>query len=531
MKRLYFILLLVGSLCAFSCKKSENLQFLADVDRLIYENPDSAMELLDSLSKEITNYSQSVQMYFQLLTVKARDKAYITHTSDSLILSVIDYYTRTENKEHLPEAYYYGGRVYRDMGDTPRAISYFYSTLEALKGENDNWAIKNVAVSQIGSLFSEQCMYPEAIEAYKEAYEISLQENDSIGMIYDLRDIGSTFMDMDRLDSASVYIRKAYQHACKIKNEHMKGMIEGLLASLYTESEDYEQAKYYINLSLESVDERKQSATYSIAAELYHKVGNKDSALYFYRALMDCGELYARADAAWNLAQYALEKNNSGEAGSYLKQYIADIDSVWLRNDTENIRQLRSMYNYNLWEKENNRLKLQSEQKRIYLIGAVSLALILLACLVIYFQYSQKERLRLKLQLEKLKYLEENRDIRVVTNQNLREKFKDTAICQYFIQSSKQALYNIPDDRWEALRGALNENFDNFVDKLQDIRKLNTFELRVCMLLKINFSPKDIALFTHHSKEAVSSARRRMYEKFFGCKAVPRDWDDFINSL
>lgn len=54
------------------------------------------------------------RMYYDLLTVKVRDKAYIRHTSDSLIRNVLRYYEHQDDKKHLPETYYYAGRVYSD---------------------------------------------------------------------------------------------------------------------------------------------------------------------------------------------------------------------------------------------------------------------------------------------------------------------------------------------------------------------------------------------------------------------------------
>ena len=51
-------------------------------------------------------------------------------------------------------------------------------------------------------------------------------------------------------------------------------------------------------------------------------MGIKDTACYYYEQLMECGTLYARADAAWNLAQYAIQEQNSEKAYNFLNQYI-----------------------------------------------------------------------------------------------------------------------------------------------------------------------------------------------------------------
>ena len=92
-------------------------------------------------------------MYYRLLCIKANDKAYILHTSDSLILPVLHYYIEKDDERHLPEAYYYAGRVYRDLGDAPQALEYFEKAAEALP-EDGGYKLKSKIYSQMGTLFA-----------------------------------------------------------------------------------------------------------------------------------------------------------------------------------------------------------------------------------------------------------------------------------------------------------------------------------------------------------------------------------------
>ena len=55
-------------------------------------HPDKARHLLLSIKNEIGGQSRSVRMNYALLMTEADDKCYITHTSDSLMLKVVDYY-------------------------------------------------------------------------------------------------------------------------------------------------------------------------------------------------------------------------------------------------------------------------------------------------------------------------------------------------------------------------------------------------------------------------------------------------------
>lgn len=80
--------------------------------------PDSALRLLGGWADSVPTVPERVRMYYRLLTVKAADKAYVTHMSDSIIRPVLDYYEQEGDRRLLPEAYYYAGRVYRDLGVT-----------------------------------------------------------------------------------------------------------------------------------------------------------------------------------------------------------------------------------------------------------------------------------------------------------------------------------------------------------------------------------------------------------------------------
>lgn len=89
----------------------------------------------------------------------------------------------------------------------------------------------------------------------------------------------------------------------------------------------------------------------------------------------------------------------------------------------------------------------------------------------------------------------------------------------------------LTDDDWRELDEQLSEVYPLFHDRLVDLCKLSENEYRVCVLLKAQFSPSQIAVLTCHSKESVSATRRRLYMKAFGKKGAPADWDAIIRSL
>ena len=125
------LIIILLPLYFLSCDSKSYPHVLQLADSLANTCPDSAIALLEQFKDSASQESKETQMYYQLLTIKARDKAYITHTSDSLILEVLHYYEKKKDKKHLPEAYYYAGRIYRDLGDAPQALDYFFKAIDA----------------------------------------------------------------------------------------------------------------------------------------------------------------------------------------------------------------------------------------------------------------------------------------------------------------------------------------------------------------------------------------------------------------
>lgn len=585
MKNIVYLLLAFLLLNFCSCKKNSYPHSLLRADSLASVNPDSAVSLLKSIKDDMASRPEEVRMYYQLLCVKAKDKAYIALTSDSLIFQVLRYYIDKKDNRHLPEAYFYAGRVCRELGDAPRALNYFYNALGILNALGNSFCetrFRSLICNQSGALLSNQGIYDEAAKMFRQAYQYSKLCEDSVSMLYDLRDIASTYSDAEILDSALYFYHKSYEVASGMQNNRMMGMVQSQVASLYLKIGDYDSARKSLQVALDVVDDRMRSGVYSIAGELYHKIGNKDSAAYYYNEILDCGTIYAKADAYWHLAEYALEESKPRMAMEYLGKYVESIDSVWTLTDTETVRKMKSLYDYTLQENENNQLKAENARKQIYLTGTVLGIVFIASCFFIYYMYSKTKRLKLEMQLMKLKrieeeqyqksrrFVEENKkeqeemeqklqatapneaslkekllkmkeklyhtgqkaELEIKIGEYRRKQLLDTDIYKYF-----ENLYHdddvlqISSEKWISLEEAVNEAYQGFTETLFSIHKLSKHELRVCLLIKIGIPPKGMANLTNHSKESVASTRRRMYKKFFGRNGTPQQWDEFINSL
>ena len=580
------ILLFIIQLCFWACDNKPYSHLMSMADSLTNTNPDSAVIYLNKLKDHIETAPRSVEMYYQLLCIKANDRAYIPHSSDSIILPILNYYKQTDDL-HLPETYYYAGRIYRDLGDAPQALDYFNNTLDALPSSSDSYSLKSKVYSQIGTLFLYQDIYDEALKMFKEAFHYDLLLEDSVGMSYDLRDMATSYRCLNQIDSAIYYYGKANDLALALHQQRFVSMIQSQMAGLYIQLKKYDLAKQFLQSSLSYQHKADKSGIFSVAAKYYHQLGTKDSAAYYYTQLLDFGTIYAKQAAHWGLAELAIDNNHEQDAIPHLRAYMQCVDSIRKITDREAIRQMRSVYNYKLREKEIAHLKSKNEQTKLIIISLLSLCAILASITFAYIQYFKLKQLQLTIRLKKIKrlkdklysrsvqFIEENKrkieeleimerkflevdqinttlkeqlnaqkELIIYTNKQIKLDLNRREQSQAVLFKSEINLHiqrqlkindrskrMLSDEDWKELEKLVNSTYNGFKENLYDIYNLSLFEYRVCLLIKINIQPIDIGKLTEHSKESISSTRRRLYEKVFHIKGAPKDWDDFIYSL
>ena len=570
-------------LCLSACRPKPYPSLLLAADSLASVLPDSACALLASYAADTADEPLYVRMYYRLLCIKAKDKAYIVHTSDSAILPVVAYYERHKRLPHLPEAYYYAGRVYSDLGDAPQALAYFQRALDAMHEDEDrvNMTVKKLVLSQMGTLFKRQNLAPEALDAYRQSLQCSELMGDSVGMIYSNRDIGHTFVLLEQRDSALYYYQCAYQLSLLLGKKQLGNGVQALMTRLYMQKENYEAAHRSLQIALQDVSKNSRSGTYSIAARYYYEVGQIDSAVWYMEQLQDVGNLYTKEEAARGLAEITLAEGKTVPAARYLYQALLLGDSIRKLTKTDEVRSAHSHYNYQLREQENQRLKLQNLRQRQTNV-AILVVFVLFACGGTLYYLHRRKVMRLRLQVAEqlqaeayrnsVQYQEDTRRrisqleeqlqsashqltdsesrCRQLTDEKqllahtlrcleeeeqrrrlMKQRFSVSDACLLFRKKETTAA-PVTEDDWQQLETEADQLLDGFLRKLTTGPvRVSRQELRVSLLIRADFSIKSIAAFLHLTPTAVTSIRRRLSVKFSLPESSPQAWDEFVRSL
>ena len=575
--KLLFIIFLLSHF--YSCDNKPLPYTMKVANSLVNTHPDSVLALLKQFRDSINLEPKETQIYYQLLTIKAKDKAYITHTSDSILLKVLHYYENKKDKRHLPEVYYYAGRVYRDLGDAPQALDFFFQAIDASYLYMDYKLVSRI-YSQIGTLYLYQNVYDKAPEAFSKAYQFSILSKDSISMIYNLRDIGRAFSTQEKVDSAIYYYKKADMLADKIENLNLKRIINGELSGYYTKLGMYQEAYKSMQIAFKKINVINLAPRYSTAAQYYYYTNQLDSAIYYYTQLSFMDKYSYKAEGYQGLSYIARSKGEYKKALEYLDKDLAYTDSARSIIQTEIVRKINSLYNYQLKEKENNRLQHQASNHKIWNIILISFLIFLMLLFVTYQQYHKRKEQETLLQQEKierilreeynqsLSYIEQNKrqikeleeslkaaektsnlltqdllrlqkrnieknNEQIIVKQELKEHtitiLKKSSIYKKFLQADQGQ--KIRKEDWQELIKSIDETYSQFTQRLLELYPMKTIEMQVCLLIKIGLPPTQIAFITAHTKQAITSIRKRLCKKVFKREGSPEEWDIFIHAM
>lgn len=572
MKRHLIIILILGFVFA-SCERKSAITPKLDVAQQLMESrTDSALNILDGIKPNVTSESRGVRMRYELMKTEAEDKCYITHTSDSAMLHVVDYYDSHGSSLQKMKAYYILGRVYSDMQLTGEAINAYRKALDIdCKDDTLTYTVRARANNWIGQTLMYQNMYREAYPYFIKSYNFSKLTGNITIEIYSLRDIGRCLIELKQMNCGISCFNRAAHQALETNNNDIYKVVMEELAAIYLKNKNYPKAKQAIytpyNDNVDKFFNTEQIARY------YNGIGKIDSAIIYYNKSLESDNIGICIDATHTLSSIYTKRKNYILANIYLVRYNSYTDSLYGTNIRQNKDLIRIL---------NSKLEqVQTQDRKARISNNIIFALTLLFAITILaiILYIKNKRAKNKIQQAKVKQLfndlrTKNQDtinsnyIKIAelerTISTLNSKISDYEKSLLIIQKEELTNFNakIEEDkklrnmRINALRlsdiyqsfhnctfnptesdfveleNQINNTYNNCIIKISELcPSIKNEEIKVCVMIKADIPLKNIALFLGLEQNTLSMLRSRLYKKMFNKKASPSSLDDFIKSL
>lgn len=377
---------------------------------------------------------------------------------------------------------------------------------------------KAQAHALLGSVAEKQGFYDKALEYQKLSLSIFKTLNDSTGLAITNENIGSIYEDLTQYDLAYQYFITAQGYA-KNSDTDLQINIINNLGDTYRKTGHYSQALGYTQQALERAQETNNQSQIK-------------------SALKDLAKTYA--DLGNFKTAYTYLNNQSIVNEQELKQSNAQIVSA-----------MEVLYEVREKEAEVALLNKQNQLNKVrqYVILTVTGALIL--ALVLGLLYWKKRRHHDKRILEfKQRLLQADLDKKTTQEEALKREIdiKVSALTNYSLHIAHKnkmlsdvsktltklkdrnralvntTLQNLVDEiesdvnnnnEWTELMGYFGQIHPAFfkVLKQQALEKLSSSEMRLCLLLRLNLSSKEIAEILRITSDSVRIARYRLRKK------------------
>ncbi len=549
----------------FSCSNKMSDERLIKISEIVSATPELALEYLDSIDPN--GLSEADRHFFDLMTIKANDKAYVRHNSDSLILDVISYYETHKKDSLYAEALYYGGRVYSDLGDYPTSLRYFQNALDILPPKK-NLDLRSRIASQTGRLLNYIGLYKEASPYIEEALEIEREIKDTMSVVYDLQLLGANYLHAEDNDKAERFFKEAISLSDNLPPE-FKAKSEMYLAATKRNQGDVETALSLIRTTPNRVKPMARSSALAYATSIYRLSGKLDTAYLYADELIHSTDTLHHIVGYENILYPEMHKFYPLDSlYSYVAAYRDILETYYDENESQLVINQYSFYNYQLHEKEKQKAINQRNSILHLLFGIILVAFVLSFMLLWINNRRRKQKLLLYEALNNIdrlkKELLDKKNIEVSSNESLHPLIEEgntvnsTENLRIRLRNELLSIYNsgkkqsdvahsilqseayltlqtfISDDKvipaqsplWKKLENVVTDSSPNFKSNLHLLTggNLSVQDYRLALLIKCGVTPTQLVSLLGRTKGTISYRREalcyRVFEEKLGSKVI-----------
>ncbi|PKP05030.1 MAG: hypothetical protein CVU11_02490 [Bacteroidetes bacterium HGW-Bacteroidetes-6] len=438
------------------------------------------------------------------------------------------------------------GTIYDISGRYPEAAQNYFKALRIFEYKNDS-AGRAFVLNNLGIVFIEIGQPYQALEFYNQALQFKNSLNDTLGMASTLNNIGTVYeSELHDLENAALFYSKSLS-LYKLKDNlygvafatHNLGKVKSDMG-LFNEAIPLFEKAIELRVALSDFTGEMQSR-HLLARQLL-AIGRVDQAYTFaepcLKQLNTLETPKERADLLETLVLISEARSDFKNAYLYEKNLSILRDSLLSSENSATINELNIQYQTQQKEQKIIELKLakQSEQQKRYYLSLLLLALIVIIFVsLLFFRQRQKvlkeknKRLKLDMDFARAETKRREKDLHDLTRSMLRqtELLGNLQVAVEKLSSENEKLKTdmqpvsemisnslVNEKGWEAFQMRFEQTYPGFLQKLKsNFPEITYVDQRLCALLKLNLSTKEIANLQNIGIEAVNKQRNRLRKK------------------
>jgi tetratricopeptide (TPR) repeat protein len=195
-------------------------------------------------------------------------------TSIRYYQNALKIYEKTNNTERIANAFNNIGNLYIKLGDLDKSFDYFQkSILKCEEAHNtDDINIqrdKANALNNIASIYAAKSDFHKAILHFKEAETVFLRTGNNISLISVWLNIGSMYLELNKIDSAMMRFKEGMALSKSLKNKNLYANSLYFNSLAYTETGESKKAEKSLNEALILAEELQAD---DLAADIHYQL-------------------------------------------------------------------------------------------------------------------------------------------------------------------------------------------------------------------------------------------------------------------
>ena len=575
MKKLLYLIIGVVLLMACS-ERQEYVRMLERAKTLMHDEPDSALMIIDSLGQHEAEFGKSFRMRYRLHRLNALNKVDTLFRSTDEAKELAEYFDDhgTPNEQML--AYYLLGRAYYDIHEAPMALSCFQTATErtdTTAADCDYRQLSRV-YGQMAKVFYQQCFYKQQLDCDELSVQYGYRGKDTLNALMSMADKFLGYKRLGDVDAAiltsdevlRLFTLHGYRKECasygasKIRE--------------YTDKGQYEKAKQYMDIyeresgffDSENNIEKGRESYYNMKGHYYLAVNQYDSAEYYFRKeLRDGKDFNNQNGGSRGLALLFQKKHIPDSAAKYALYSYAMNDSVYAQMAMQEVERTHAMYDYSRNQRiaEEAKEKAEREQRIVWAVLTILVLLMMASAYIAREVYKKRKEMqqaysrkvsdlaKAQSDIVRLRSLAEHTEElssliaeketemqkmadeidsykeRLGTQRESAESLLEESDIYHELTKKAGKALELTNDDWHQVNVLAIETLPHFYKFISSKKlELNDKEFKICMLVRMHFTPKDIANMLGVSQAYITKLRNNMMPKLFGMEGNSKELDE-----